>query len=304
MRNLIQNKKLLILIISLIITVLTTGIIGGIVIVNANDPLNKYARAEQRWLSGSDKTAEDNISIDIRVLGSYLTLDLNLAISGVREYKDDSFKYDYSAILALTTYTMEILNINIIVEGDTDGYDITIVGQGGMLNLEETKLYLSAQDMRNYVDYDFHSQMIYESGNIELDKEGKFSINGADSVNFILYQIAPIVSNIINMDFLPYLESWLSFDEVQGQIEYSGKDFNKITTSQSANLALPWADLDYIAYNTDNFPIEVINLLKDKKIAIPGVPVVGTLNLNLGALFPDAISVSFEINIESVYSLR
>lgn len=298
--KILKNKYVLISIsitLILIIASLTT-----MISINyyRNQPLTKYAIAEQKWIKAKDKSASDTISIDMVINNFNIRID----IAGERTYSIDYFNYNYDITVTLVNYALIIVNTNLVMEAVDDSYNITIDAADGLIAIPETDIAIEKEILSSYINYDFANNIIYNPLNMVIDKQGKFIIDGNDSINYILYQISPIVSNIMNMDFLPMLEGWTTFSPVNGDVYYDEKNnFSGINSNQSFEINLPWEDLDYIAYNLDNFPPDIIALLNTKKITIPNIPLIGSLNINMATMFPEYIPISGTITIESQFNI-
>lgn len=84
-------------------------------------------------------------------------------------------------------------------------------------------------------------------------------------------------------------------------MSFSDGNFAAMTTSQDISVFAPNEDLDFLAYNIDNFPDMLISFFDTKTLAIEGIPVLGTLELDFSEAFADGIGLSATITSSASY---
>lgn len=125
-----------------------------------------------------------------------------------------------------------------------------------------------------------------------------FTIAGELSLACVFYQLAPVLSNNFNFDMMPMLEKWISLGNVSGSVTFSDGNFATMSTAQQISVFAPQEDLDFLAYNVDNFPDMLISFFESKKLT---VPILGDIDFNKP--FADGIRLSADITSSASYKI-
>lgn len=265
-----------------------------------------YAAAQTSWYAAPNKVVRDNAVIS-GVLGSETTSSVTLTLDGYRAYIGEEWKmhYDLSVkglkgiLQAGLENVLAALKIGLDISKDENGnISVAISLNDNVL----TSLSTTEAAIRDYVKvFDFDDNMFYDAGNI-TGKENAFTIGGEDSLGYILWQIAPVISKNFGFDFLPMLEKWLKLGEVSGTVTYDKDgDFASMITSQDIEAFIPDEDALFLAYNVDNFPDIIIDLFETKRLSfsLSGI----TIALNFSKVFAEGISLNANVGTSAKYAL-
>ena len=153
--------------------------------------------------------------------------------------------------------------------------------------------------------FDFADNTFYDAESLSGSEDGSFSISGDDSIAYILYQIAPILSKNFGFDLLPMLDEWLTLGDVTGKVTFADGNFATMTTSQDIEVHIPDEDALFLAYNVDNFPDLVMEFFETHKLSIP----IDTGDLSLTIIinaedeFAEGIGLTANVSSEADYAL-
>ena len=264
---------------------------------DANDAFRSdYAAAQTSWYATSNKVVRDNAVIS-GVLGSETTSSVTLTLDGYRAYIGEEWEMHYDLSVKGLKGIMQAGLENVLAALKI-GLDISMDENGNIsvaISLNDnilTSLSTTEAAIRDYVEvFDFDDNMFYNAGNI-TGKENAFTIEGEDSLGYILWQIAPVISKNFGFDFLPMLEKWLKLGEVSGTVTYDKDgDFASMTTSQDIEAFIP----------VDNFPDIIIDLFETKRLSfsLSGI----TLALNFSKVFAEGISLNANVGTSAKYAI-
>lgn len=271
---------------------------------DANDAFRSdYAAAQTSWYAAPNKVVRDNAVIS-GVLGSETTSSVTLTLDGYRAYIGEEWEmhYDLSVkglkgiLQAGLENVLAALKIGLDISMDENGNISVAISLNDSI---PTSLSTTEAAIRDYVEvFDFDDNMFYNAGNI-TGKENAFTIEGEDSLGYILWQIAPVISKNFGFDFLPMLEKWLKLGEVSGTVTYDKDgDFASMTTSQDIEAFMPYEDAEFLAYNVEFFPRMLYNLIESKRITLASV-----VTLDFSDVITDGIRISGTVSTQAEYTI-
>lgn len=269
-----------------------------------NTFVSDYASAQEKWYSAANKAVYDTLTIDGN-LGIDTEWPAQISLEGYRAYIGDEWRmvYDIDIEIALKAGD-EPLNINgtLDITRNSDG-QITISMLLTVLIVEvPVELTIEESVIRDYLPvFDFADNVFYDAETISGSAD-EYTIAGADSLAYVLYQLAPVISNNFNFDMLPVLEDWLTLGDVTGRVSFSDGNFATMTTSQDISIFAPNEDLDFLAYNIDNFPDMLISFFETKALdlsSLAGLPI----SLDFSEAWADGISLSASITSSATYRI-
>lgn len=266
-----------------------------------NDFLADYAKAQENWYSATNKVVYDSMVLDGNLGGEDVEWPIGIELEGYRAYIGDEWHFDYDIVIKTALFEgggAASINGTLDITRDAEGMVSIVlcanVPIAGELNVNFS---ISESAIRDYVAvFDFADNVFYDAEKISGTADA-YTINGPDSLAYVFYQVAPILSNNFGFDMLPMIESWLTVGDVTGTVTFAGDNFATMTTSQSLSVFAPDADLDFLAYNVDNFPDMLISFFETKSISISGITV------NLSKVLTDGIRISADVTSSAEYSL-
>ena len=265
-----------------------------------------YAKAQQNWYSAENKIVTDSVVIDGKIGFGEGASPVTLALSGYRAYLGEEWVMHYqlyaSGLDSVVALGSLISGAEIEVRRTADG---TIGISLSALGMDLLSTSVAESVIADYLPvFDFADNTFYDAGSISGSADD-FTIPAADSLGYILYQIAPILSLNFGFDVLPMLESWLTLGDVKGSVSIEDDNFKHMTTSQDIELLIPDEDADFLAYNVDNFPDLVIEFFESHKLAIPINAGRLTITLTIDAVdeFAEGIGLTATVSSEADYSL-
>lgn len=267
-----------------------------------NTFVSDYASAQEKWYSADNKAVYDTLTIDGN-LGTDVDWPAEISLEGYRAYIGDEWKmsYDLTVRLALSADSSP-LNITGTVDilRNSDGQiSISMLLHVLIIDLP-VELTIDESTIRDYIPvFDFADNVFYDAEKISGSADA-YTIAGADSIAYVLYQLAPVLSNNFGFDMLPMLEEWLTLGDVTGSVSFADGNFAAMTTSQDISVFAPNEDLDFLAYNIDNFPDMLISFFETKALDLSSLIGFG-LSLDFSEAWADGISLSATITSSASY---
>lgn len=271
-----------------------------------NTFVSDYASAQEKWYSADNKAVYDTLTIDGNLGSGEGAVPVTITLEGYRAYIGDEWEMNYTLsvdglqdIAGALVGGVLATGVDLTLSRTTDGnITIGLNALGGLLNVS---LPVAEFTIRDYIPvFDFADNVFYGAEKIRGSADS-YTIAGADSIAYVLYQLAPVLSNNFGFDMLPMLEEWLTLGDVTGSVSFADGNFAAMTTSQDISVFAPNEDLDFLAYNIDNFPDMLISFSDTKTLAIEGIPVLGTLELDFSEAFTDGIGLSATITSSASY---
>ena len=262
-----------------------------------------YARAEANWNAATNKEVTDSLVVEGTLGDTEEAIPVRISLEGKRVYIGDEFEMTYNLGIVGLDALNPLLGIlgngfSLTLHRGTDGLIECALSVAGLIDLPfsfaESVIY-------DYVPvFDFSWATFYDTENIAGTADA-YTVAGADSLAYVLWQIAPILSNNFGFDMLDYLESWLMLGDVTGAITFDGANFATMTTSQEISLVLPWSDADFLAHNIDNFPEIILDVIETKKldITLEGF----ALSLDFSSIFRDGIRLDATVSSDARYNI-
>lgn len=260
-----------------------------------------YAAAQANWYAADNKVVYDSLSVDGDI-GKDIDWPVIVTLDGYRAYIGDEWKMDYDISVGIalgegrTPLTLKgTLDVARSADANVSiGLNLTYFN----ISLINLNLSIAESAIRDYVPtFDFADNVFYDVSVIGGTADN-FTIAGELSLAYVFYQLAPVLSNNFNFDMMPMLEKWLSLGDVSGSVTFSGGNFATMTTAQHISVFAPQEDLDFLAYNVDNFPDMLINFFESKKLT---VPILGDIDFNKP--FADGIRLSADITSSASYKI-
>ena len=301
-----RNVKLLITATLLILCLALSAVLFAA--CNGDDLTSAYAEAQKNWSAAKNKVVYDTLVIDGELGSGDSAVPVTVTVEGYRAYIGDEWVFDYN-LKATGLEAVAGVLVGSVLEGT--GADITLSrSSDGNISLKLGIPYLIEEAIdtsfnesvvRDYLAvFDFADSTFYDAENIS-GSASAFTIDADSSLGYILYQIAPALSLNFNFDVLPMLESWLTLGDVTGSVSFADGNFSAMTTSQSVELFLPDEDADFLAYNIDNFPEIILDVIETKKLDIT----LGdfALSLDFSSIFRDGIRLDATVSYDARYNI-
>ena len=304
-----RNVKLLVVATALIICLA----LSAIAFTACNKDMRvSYAEAQKNWQAAEYKMVTDELVVSADV-GGENSSPITLTLSGYRAYLGEEWVMHYTLIPqgldaflnGFVASLIENSGVDIVVKRTADGMlNITLSAIG--MQLLSTSVAESV--IGDYLPvFDFADSTFYDAESLSGSEDGSFSISGDDSIAYILYQIAPILSKNFGFDLLPMLDEWLTLGDVTGKVTFADGNFATMTTSQDIEVYIPDEDALFLAYNVDNFPDLVLQFFEEKKIDFKidtgGSLGVLTISINFADEFADGIRLSANVASHAEYTL-
>lgn len=270
---------------------------------NGGSFTSTYAEAQSNWYSASNKVVKDSLTIDGELGSGENAAPVKLTLSGYRAYIGGEWEMHYTLYATGIGDAIDNILIESALNHGAVSIDAVRASDGTItLNvnlIDSTVLSVSVAEsvIHDYLPvFDFDDNMFYDAESISGSAES-FTISADASLGYILWQIAPVISNNFGFDVLPMLDRWLTLSDVTGSVSFDGGNFSAMSTSQDITLVLPDEDADFLAYNVDNFPDIVMSFFETKKLSIAG------FNLDFSAIFAEGISLSATVSSSAEYDI-
>lgn len=302
------NKRLIIriVIISVIIITLVTGLtFTGIFLYQRYTPDVRFAKAEQNWSEAEKKKAYDDIAFEIILGRDDNTLTALFDISGTRTYNKEKTLFEYDIDIMYKELSISVLKLKLNIEIINDIYSIEITKKEGLLDFDTINTEFGENDVDN-IAFEMDNVLLYSTQNINISKNGEFSIGGRESVSFLMESVNLIVNNYIDLDIFSAVKDWANLGRVRGNVTYDKAfKFKNIANNHNISLFIPWEDADEIFYNIENVPQNIIDIYEDeeKKVVIEDIPIIGKYTFRFNEILPDGILANIRIVGDTSYEI-
>lgn len=297
-RKVFSKKTRNIIIVIIIIAVLATSFTFlGIFLRQRNNPIIRFAKAEQNWIEASAKKAYDDLAVEITLGKGDNTITALLTFAGKRSYNGDNYVFEYDASVIYKDLSMTLLNLNLKLEGDNNGSSLIISKTQGLIDFETVNLTINQEEIANF-EFGNNTLSIYDTSNISIDKQGSFSINGDQSVALLLSSASMIMGQLLNMDIdiNALLAERSNIGRVRGNLVYD-KAFRLGSMSNTQNISffMKWEDADQFVESVENIPENIKEIYDERKITIENIPLLGSYTLDFMNYMPDGITANIRI---------
>lgn len=298
-----RNVKLLVVATALIICLT----LSAIAFTACNKDMRvSYAEAQKNWQAAEYKMVTDELVVSADV-GGENSSPITLTLSGYRAYLGEEWVMHYTLIPqgldaflnGFVASLIENSGVDIVVKRTADGMLNISLSAIGMQLLSTS---VAESVIGDYLPvFDFADNTFYDAGNMSVSEDGSFSISGDDSIAYILYQIAPILSKNFGFDLLPMLDEWLTLGYVTGKVTFADGNFATMTTSQDITGFMPMEDAEFLIYNLEFFPMMLKNLFEKKTIRLP----IGNkvLELDFSDIITDGVRIAGNVSTSAQYTI-
>lgn len=296
-----KKKKFIIIAIAvtLIVAVLFTFL--GIFIYQRYTPEIRFAKAEQNWLKAAEKKAYDDLAIEVALGQEDNKISILIQLIGTRTYNKDNVHFEYDADIMYEG--MKALSLKVIFKRDSVKNSLRITKSEGLMDFDTIETSLEQNALKD-IELGVNSVSIYNTANIIVDDEGKFSINGDDSVSLLMNSASMIINQLTAIDLKAFLENRTNFSRVSGNLSYSKSfEINKMDNAQDISFFISWEDADEIFYSIENLPDRIKEIYQNRKIKIDNVPFLGSYTINFMNYMPDGIQANIRIINNTRYQI-
>lgn len=300
-----RNVKLLVVAAALIICLA----LSAIAFTACNKDMRvSYAEAQKNWQAAEYKMVTDELVVSADV-GGENSSPITLTLSGYRAYLGEEWVMHYTLIPqgldaflnGFVASLIENSGVDIVVKRTADGMLNISLSAIGMQLLSTS---VAESVIGDYLPvFDFADNTFYDAGDMSVSEDGSFSISGDDSIAYILYQIAPILSKNFGFDLLPMLDEWLTLGGVTGKVTFADGNFATMTTSQDITGFMPMEDAEFLIYNLEFFPMMLKNLF-EKKIIRFDIPFGDkVLELDFSDIITDGVRIAGNVSTSAQYTI-
>lgn len=287
-----KRPKRLIIIASVSVAVIALSVFFGVFFGIRNKPENRFNRAEKAWSQAENKKAEDKITVFFAIGEVEEPLVLRIEMTGTRTFTGAEIKYVYTASVNTSLFggSLSTLYFNAV----SNGGDIRLnyrEEEDGIFELEPGSIIIPKDEL---ADYDLNRYSIYDMSNKTLSGKKGYNIAADNSLSFLNSAVLALFTRIFNAE-TPSLEQYYSFGSVRGDIEYSKGGFEKITSTQSFSINMPWEKFDE-AFKDVEMSEKMRKIVDDKEIIHPMV------TIDFYAYCPHSLVVNARAEIVSTFS--
>ena len=283
--------------------------------------ISDYASAKTAWDAAPNKMSVDSGSITATLGTGEKPVEVTAKLEGKRVYIGDTFRMEYTVTVFGLADVMSAASDDQTIQDIADALIDTISDEGLALTLSLEKdadgvytlnataydIYVLAEDVR-FTDAELHDTIpvldfgmncFYDAEHID-GSAGEYTIPGATALDWILWQVAPILAYDAGYDIMPMIYDWIDFGNITGNVTFSAGNFAAMTTSQDITAFMPREDADFLIYNVEFFPMMLKTLIEQKTIII----IADLIKLDLSeALADDGIGLSGTVSTSAKYSV-
>lgn len=267
----------------------------------------EIADAQSNWNALANKAVYDSLTVTGTLGSGKDAVDVTISLRGYRAYIGDEWEMKYTLSAKGLEGVIDNPLVSSLLAGDNVRLTLhrdanaDIVLSLAISTLFSKDIYFDESTVRQYLPiFDFSDFTFYDVEHVEGSADS-FLIPAADSLAYVIYQLAPVLSGNFGMDMLAMLESWLTLGDVTGSVVVEDGNLRTMATAQHIELFAPDEDLDYMAYNIDNFPDMLLTFIESKKLTIGGIPVLDSIAVDFSAALTDGLRLSADIISEAEY---
>ncbi len=282
--------------------------------------ISDYASAKTAWDAALNKMSVDSGSITATLGTGEKPVEVTAKLEGKRVYIGDTFRMEYTVTIfgladvmsaasddqmsqdiadaLIDAISDEGLALTLSLEKDADGVYTLNATAAGIYALAEDVRFTDAELHDTIPVLDFGMNCFYDAEHID-GSAGEYTIPGATALDWILWQVAPILAYDAGYDIMPMIYDWIDFGDITGNVTFSAGNFAAMTTSQDITASMPREDADFLIYNVEFFPMMLKTLIEQKTIIIADL-----IKLDLSeALADDGIGLSGTVSTSAKYSV-
>jgi hypothetical protein len=292
----VSKKTRLIIILSIFVAAIIIGsTFLGIFLYRRFDPETRYFIAEANWQQAQTKKAHDDIALEL-TLGKLQNTETVVAqATGTRTYNSGGFSFDYDIDLIYARLNTSVLKLKFLLDSKDGNTTIEIRKTSGLVDFDGYSETLTAEDLKG-MDISMNRVSLYDTKNISIDKEYKYSIEGRRAFDYMLDTLGVIVGKVIDVDLSDALQNRAYFSRVRGEVVFD-KSFriSAITSTQSISAYISWEEADNIIDGIENIPPKLLEVYQTRKIVVENVPIIGTYTLDLSETLADGILINIRV---------
>lgn len=298
-----SNKRIIlpIVLILVIIGLLIGSAFWGIFLFQRYSPQTRYAKAEVKWLNASQKQAHDDFAIEIVLGNDNNNITVVFEINGTRNYNCDNYNFDYIIkVIAkdlpnIPISMVPVLILHLQLASDGNENHLTLSKESGMIDFQTIESSFTKQEVGS-LDIFSQNLSLYDDENILIDKNGKYSINGDDSLDFLIESMNLIISNYVDID-LTQME--FNTSRIRGDIKYkTGFTISSMTSRYSVSFFPPWEHIIDEISEMD-LPSNIMGMIKNKKIFVEDLD----YELDLNEILRDDSPINVRIVGDTSYKI-
>lgn len=283
--------------------------------------ISDYASTKTAWDAAPNKMSVDSGSITATLGTGEKPVEVTAKLEGKRVYIGDTFRMEYTVTVFLAAdlqsaasdddqmgqaiadalidaISDEGLGLTLSLEKDADGVYTLNATAADMYELAENVRFTDAELHDTIPVLDFGMNCFYDAEHID-GSAGEYTIPGATALDWILWQVAPILAYDAGYDIMPMIYDWIDFGDITGNVTFSAGNFAAMTTSQDITAFMPREDADFLIYNVEFFPMMLKTLIEQKTLIIADL-----IKLDLSeALADDGIGLSGTVSTSAKYSV-
>lgn len=283
--------------------------------------ISDYASAKTAWDAAPNKMSVDSGSITATLGTGEKPVEVTANLEGKRVYIGDTFRMEYTVTVFLAAdlqsaasdddqmgqaiadalidaISDEGLALTLSLEKDADGIYTLNATAADMYELAEDVRFTDAELHDTIPVLDFGMNCFYDAEHID-GSAGEYTIPGATALDWILWQVAPILAYDAGYDIMPMIYDWIDFGDITGNVTFSAGNFAAMITSQDITAFMPREDADFLIYNVEFFPMMLKTLIEQKTLIIADL-----IKLDLSeALADDGIGLSGTVSTSAKYSV-
>lgn len=294
----VAKKKKIIQTIAAVTVVVLLSVFFGVFYGIRSQPDKKLARAIQEWNEATTKSTSDQVNLVISIGEGEAKLLLKIDLKGSRLFDGDKATFNYTAgvdfLLDGNPITLIVLEFKADIDTDVR---IRVNAIEGFLRKDFKNIDKSFP--RTEADkYSFDHVTFYSMDTMSVNNKGSYTIEGANSFDFILDQLAPVLEKVTEMDILSLIKDYITPGGVRGQIIYEKGNFKEMTGQQNISAYIPWEELDS-KLESVTLPEKLREILATRTVSFS----IFQINIE-EAYCPTGFAMNIKIDSKSTYASK